>query len=1084
MKDGRDTSVTISHKILKASAGTGKTHALSRRYLEILEAGDPPATILASTFTRKAAGEIAERVLLSIAKSVPKTPDFSDEKDVPVKRRHAAERILDEICDTLDLLKISTLDSFFYQVLLRFRYELGLGSGIEVMEEEGTGSTDLLWEVLAEFFEERREEELFDLVFDFSGGQATKAVTSNLLKTVDALHETYREAPEERIWCRFPVSGRELSETETEAVLERMRNLWKNESGDWNGHLRNAFKKFAEEVKERKWEDLFASGFFKAVLTESNYHGKPLPAKMTMCLKPLVEHVRFVLTSRIQAQAQALWKFASGVGKRYDALRRRRNRLFFSDFTHLLLDAARNGRDLIQAASEEGGVELRHILLDEFQDTSMTQWSLLRPLAERIVNGKKRRGSFFCVGDGKQAIYGWRNGCAEIFDRLETDLPLLKEKTSSLTENYRSSKVILETVDEVFDKIAASPAVKEFSEAARMWRARYQKHTAHHATRPGYVELTTLSGESGGIANHDAEEEEEWPLAKPETPSLEIQRIAALHEKLPGASIGVLVRTNARIRTLLDGLRTAGVNAGGRGGTRLADDPAVTILLAALKLALHPGDTIAEFELASSPLKKFLGIRSRGPETREKISRLFREEILRDGLAEFLFRWGRKLAASCDERSARRLDRLIQIADREPPETMLLLRDFIRRVEETTFPEPREARVQVMTIHASKGLDFDIVVLPQLDFRLVETHKDSFFVCRDGSGGPIKYVLPRIPKTYRALSPELEQTYSQEEKRKLDDSLDLLYVAMTRARYALHLFIPPLKPKRKPAKKWEDRFGRKGWTDASAATILRHALAVRADTNGHSENEEGGETIFEAGDSDWYETLPPDEKANLLRKDTSRNKGSGPREISTAGGSKRRLLLRVSPSRLAEGGEIRAADLFRVGTHDRETRRGTLFHLWYSEIVWIEETDPKSERERFLKRAAEEVPDMDRKTAAALFEEFLGTLERAPVREVLARPKTDKRTCVEVWRERPFAVRLRDRIVSGTFDRVVVCRDDQERVLSAEIIDWKTGHDDPAAARERYAGQMEAYSSSLARILNLDEKQITTRLIFVDTERV
>src|SRR5689334_7619427 len=95
----------------------------------------------------------------------------------------------------------------------------------------------------------------------------------------------------------------------------------------------------------------------------------------------------------------------------------------------------------------DGGI--RHLLLDEFQDTAPPQWRVLRPLAEGVVNG--RGGTFFCVGDGKQAIYGWRGGVAEIFDCLEDQLPALAKK--ELAQSYRSSQPVIDSVNQVFQNL-------------------------------------------------------------------------------------------------------------------------------------------------------------------------------------------------------------------------------------------------------------------------------------------------------------------------------------------------------------------------------------------------------------------------------------------------------------------------------------------------------------------------------------------------------------------------------------------------------------------------------------------------------
>src|SRR5205823_867923 len=132
--------------------------------------------------------------------------------------------------------------------------------------------------------------------------------------------------------------------------------------------------------------------------------------------------------------------------------------LRFSDVTFRLADAIGAIEPERLAFRLDGGI--RHVLLDEFQDTSPSQWRVLRPLAENVVgtNG----GTFFCVGDAKQAIYGWRGGVAEIFDALEGQLPGLEQR--SLAESYRSAQPVIDAVNAVFNKLTSHPNLDKLSE--------------------------------------------------------------------------------------------------------------------------------------------------------------------------------------------------------------------------------------------------------------------------------------------------------------------------------------------------------------------------------------------------------------------------------------------------------------------------------------------------------------------------------------------------------------------------------------------------------------------------------------------
>ena len=167
-----------------------------------------------------------------------------------------------------------------------------------------------------------------------------------------------------------------------------------------------------------------------------------------------------------------------------------------------------------------------HLLLDEFQDTAPLQWRVLRPLAERVTAGDAA-SSFFCVGDVKQAIYGWRGGVAEIFDAIDEQLPGLQ--TLGLNTSYRSAPPVIETVNRVFAGMTAHPNL-----GARRPRcaagARGSSRTHGPAQLPGYAELVTAPARPAATRGKRC-----W--RSPPNRSRTVRQT-------PGFSVGVLVRTN------------------------------------------------------------------------------------------------------------------------------------------------------------------------------------------------------------------------------------------------------------------------------------------------------------------------------------------------------------------------------------------------------------------------------------------------------------------------------------------------------------------------------------------------------------
>src|SRR5262249_10954561 len=147
----------------------------------------------------------------------------------------------------------------------------------------------------------------------------------------------------------------------------------------------------------------------------------------------------------------------------YQGLQLDERALRFSDITLRLADGTTRVELERLAFRLDGGV--RHVLLDEFQDTSPAQWRGLRPLAETVT--KRADGSFFCVGDAKQAIYGWRGGVAEIFDSLDGQLKGLQSE--SLVESHRSAQPVIDAVNGVFQNLARHPNLENVGEPVRQW---------------------------------------------------------------------------------------------------------------------------------------------------------------------------------------------------------------------------------------------------------------------------------------------------------------------------------------------------------------------------------------------------------------------------------------------------------------------------------------------------------------------------------------------------------------------------------------------------------------------------------------
>ena len=138
--------------------------------------------------------------------------------------------------------------------------------------------------------------------------------------------------------------------------------------------------------------------------------------------------------------------------------------------------------DHLLATYERLDARIDHVLLDEFQDTSRFQYRVLDPVMDEVIDESGTR-TFFCVGDVKQAIYGWRGGCRALFDLVEERLPA--GSAVSLDRSWRSSPVVLDAVNRIFTGVAETMPEAEDAATAETWAHDFHPHEAAHDDRPG-----------------------------------------------------------------------------------------------------------------------------------------------------------------------------------------------------------------------------------------------------------------------------------------------------------------------------------------------------------------------------------------------------------------------------------------------------------------------------------------------------------------------------------------------------------------------------------------------------------------------
>jgi len=1119
---------TVDREMILASAGSGKTHRLSSRLIGLLVLGTPPAEILASTFTKKAAGEILDRVLIRLAEGALDEEGARKLREsmppgIPadtLTRARCGEILLGAVGE-LHRLRVQTLDAFFHTIIRSFALELDLAEGWTIADE---ADGDRLRSQAVEGALGRLDPGvLLEMVRMLSRGGAGREVHALLLREVEKLHTIYREAdPEaEALWGFAGFEGESgsgagggasggdgssksgpVGEDDAEAVeallsVLRAIELPRTAKGAINSPWQNAMGRTLAAVSERRWRDLLESGFGAAILEgKGSYSRLAIPPEIQAAYDTIFCMAVCAIGAEFHRRMQALGRFLPAYDSALRQLAREEGLQGFSDLTDLLATRSAAGDENFLVKREEVYYRLdgriRHVLLDEFQDTSNSQWRALEPLAGEILSGGEDGRSVFIVADPKQSIYGWRGGEPGIFDRISRGYGITP---GSMAKNWRSSQVVLDAVNRIFTGLSSNPALAGNEAIAEEWERAFELHTAGRPELPGHVRL-----EVG-----PAIERRGGSTFFPQMLEYAASRVRDLHRDVPGATIAVLTRTNRNAEYIIAHLRLMGIEASGEGGVPVADSAPVLAVLALLRMADHPGDTISRYLVARTPLGAEVGL---GPEEwrsdgrAEEVARQLRRRLVEEGYGRVLRDWAEAIAPAISQRDALRMRQMVELGYRWEGRASLRPTDFVRMVERVRMEDPASARIRVMTVHRAKGLEFDAVILPDLDgLSLSGEGRDPFLALRSDEDGSISGVFPAIPTALRPLFfgevPEVVAAFPgidfervarasrQARERVLRDGLSALYVGVTRPRYALLLLVGAEAEKRKK-EKVEGKIVRTG------GELLRNSLAPAPPTEGE-ENQgdriEGGEAqggeaegkvLFEVGSPEWWKdpSLPSSIRGEVGHREQLR--GRVRRTIPMAALPRRRLLPLRSPSELEGEGRVHLERLllFGVGQEEGALRRGTLIHAWMAEIEWLESTGiPSHERLRAI--AAEESPELGEATREIVA--FEGWLAHPEIQRLLSRDAFPSGT--EVERERPFLARDGERILRGIADRILRIPDPEgERLL---VLDWKSDRVDPAdpeslaAKLAFYAPQVRAYMRGLSASEGIPLARVEGVLVFL-----
>jgi len=784
----------------QASAGSGKTYRLASRYIHLLKLifkgnikdnfpeilnPDSIGSIVALTFTNKAAAEMKDRIILFLKKLADIYPDKDfDKNSFGIKENEAAKLLVDIIKNYGDF-NVTTLDSFMNKILKAFAIEKKIMPDYEVFFE-----SDEIFELA--FGDVVSNPDNFIQLLDFliklldlgqSGVNPEKIIFDGLSKYKDI------DIPEnlllfENLCEKLEFGNKNFAEIQSEIetnLLENFRyfqEMFSEHADIFNKTNIKKFKKsdINEMIKQLgRYEEILAEGSLVSLYKGGGFldegKEKEFISRLTESVDLLKKYMLLKSSFETDVVAQQL----------------KRLRDKEEEIKHIsnIVDGQKVAKDVSEILSENDisyaflklGEKISHYLIDEFQDTSKEQFDAIFPLIENAVS---EGGTLFIVGDKKQAIYGWRGGDYTIFDEaLKSDSLRLEEDFTDT--NYRSAKNIVnfnnftfnssnllnEKLLEIFEEDLGEDFKRLMMDAIEgIYGASEQKYKNEN---DGYLEI---------ILQNVADNDESEDFYRDEF--VDTLKKVINDYKVPPSDIMILLRKKGDIDLVVSWMREyfEELPFVTEDSMRVSSNFEIKKLLFIANVMTMPENQ--DFDKIFSELKvdkeTFDNIKS-------EIAFLSPYEIFCKIISADILNYNDNKVYF-----ERFLEEVLKISDKH--KTLEDVLEYFNKKKDITISlnENIEA-VKIMTIHKSKGLESHTVIIPFYDWKLYDKGKlkDVYHAVNieEFTGEP-DYLLIKLTKT-RDFLKDGRDKYFEKFKNEIVENLNLMYVANTRARENLFI---------------------------------------------------------------------------------------------------------------------------------------------------------------------------------------------------------------------------------------------------------------------------------------------------------
>ncbi|MBQ8278050.1 MAG: UvrD-helicase domain-containing protein [Bacteroidaceae bacterium] len=819
--------------VYKASAGSGKTFTLTAEYIARLleKEASGHRNILAVTFTNKATAEMKERILQELWELAYGQRNKEDgpsdfmravmshlpATDADTLRQRAAAALHD-ILHEYDYFRVETIDSFFQSLLSNMAHELGMSAGFKVDINDrdvidkavdrlmlGLASKpDVLSWVLDYIRERIDDNKRWDVT------KEVKQLAGQLMKEVFLLHD--EELAEmldsgEKLGA-YRRKLRQLTKEAKDVMVQAAERLHEEIVSDAEGYgafnRGGSLEKYLKDIAEdkpgppnktvQKYLD-DAENWLRA--KEKNLPGRLPRAERLREYLISVENLRDRGTMVINSSELSLrhinpLRLLNEISREIADINHENNRFMMAK-TPLLFQRL-VGKDDASFVFEKAGIELQHVMIDEFQDTSTLQWANFKNLfVENMAHGN----GCLLVGDVKQGIYRFRNGDWNILAGIGNEFKNRKIVIHGLDTNFRSAENIVDFNNLFFPRAATVlDSLAENSNIAQL----YDDVRQNNCGKPGGHVRVCLFPKNAKETTDNAGDGD-GPLTILDDLA---EQIVTLHKAGTGYDdMAILVRNKNIAGEILDYFSEnhPEVPLISDEAFLLSASPAVQLMIHALRYLKDETDGIARTYVSEAYNNRIAGKGLDWTETIREAGRLLprafadnRKELLSLPLYELCERLSALFGLeNCKEDTPYLyafFDQVLAFLDDHPSDIGIFLEHWDESLYKKPIPAGEVSGIRILTIHKSKGLAFHTVLLPFCDWDLERDRQEDLLWCEPGQAPYNELPVVPVP-LYSSASVRhsiYAGAYEKEHLQRRIENLNLMYVAFTRAKENLYIW--------------------------------------------------------------------------------------------------------------------------------------------------------------------------------------------------------------------------------------------------------------------------------------------------------